>query len=357
MKSIFIKYIVRVLTAIIIHFIVKMFDQSFHADVLDFGTRGIAFFLFCILFVLFFWYLSDVLLRVSLRYIPSEQVFVKHVTVLISEYLFFGIFVAVAFSVSYALFDSIFFNVTHYQHPGQLVDWDANIGMYLGYCMVLAFNAQFYLLNHWKKTELQNQKLKEENIRSRFEILKNQIEPHFFFNSLSVLSQLVYNDADAAAAYIDRLSKLYRYILIQKDETLVPIAQEIVVLESYIYLIKVRFGGSVEFSITIDEKIKTEGYIPHNTLQMLAENSIKHNKLSIEKPLLVSVFVYNDFLVMKNNIQLRTNVEMSSRIGIENIKHRYALISDKTVEIDQSNSEFRVSIPILNAKDYERTRV
>ena len=114
MKPKFIKYLNRIITAIIIHFIVKMFDRSFQQNILDFGIRGIGFFVFCIFFILLFWILSDILLRISLKYVPTEQKFIKHISVLFAEYLLLGVFVAISFSISYALFDKFFFNVTHY---------------------------------------------------------------------------------------------------------------------------------------------------------------------------------------------------------------------------------------------------
>jgi len=253
--------------------------------------------------------------------------------------------------------DEVFFNISHYSEAGRYLDLDANVGMFTGYFLVFAFGAQFYLLNHWKETELANQALREENIRSRFEVLRNQIEPHFFFNSLSVLSQLVYNDADKAAEYINRLSKLYRYILEQRNESLVSISRELELLDAYIYLVKVRYGDTLLFDISIDETTKTKGFIPHNTLQLLAENAIKHNQLTLENPLVVKIFCENNCLVMKNKIQKRINLEPSNGIGIENISHRYSLLCDKKVKILDSNDEFVVELPILNSTDYERTRV
>jgi len=358
MKKSFIRtFSIRIIAAVLLHFLVKLFDRSFHGNMFDFGYRGIVFLLFCIGFVLIIWYLADLIYRFSLKYIPSEHRFIKHISVLIIEYLLFGIFVSIAFISLYALLDFSIFHFWHYERVGQLIDFDANIGIYLAYCFVLAFNTQFYLLNHWKKIELQNQQLKEENIRSRFEVLKSQIEPHFFFNSLSVLSQLVYNDADQAAKYIDRLSKLYRHILIQKNDTLVSISQELQILDAYIFLITVRFGTSISFTITLDDTICRDGFIPHNTLQILAENTIKHNKLSIEHPLHVFINTENGYLMFKNDRQPRLHIEPGNGIGLENIKNRYSLISDKKVMIENNGIFFTVYIPILNSVDNERTRV
>ena len=125
------------------------------------------------------------------------------------------------------------FDLPHYGSAYRFFDFDANVGMFIGYLGVIIFIGQVYVFNHWKKERLTSEQLQKENFQAKFEALKNQIDPHFFFNNLSVLTRLVYKDQDLAAEYINQLSKIYRYILDKRDEILVTLQDELQFLDSY----------------------------------------------------------------------------------------------------------------------------
>lgn len=186
-----------------------------------------------------------------------------------------------------------------------------------------------------------------ENLQARYDVLRNQIDPHFFFNSLSVLTNLVYKDPDLAAEYITQLAKCYRYILDKKFENLVPIETELGFLESYIFLIRIRHQQSIEFTIDIAEDLKQSGMVPPASLQMLVENAVKHNRFSANLPLYVSIRDDAGYLVVTNTLRKRSMVHPSTGVGLDNISKRYELTSDKQVQIAETAESFIVKIPII----------
>jgi hypothetical protein len=196
----------------------------------------------------------------------------------------------------------------------------------------------------WKASFLEAEKQKRIAVSSRYESLKNQVNPHFLFNSLNVLSNLVYKDQDLAARFIKQLSKVYRYVLDTKEQEVVPLSVELEALEAYIFLLDMRFGQSL--TVSVDLKDTEEWVIAPLSLQMLVENAVKHNVISKADPLHVSVFKdEEDYIVVTNNLQPKSNPQESSGIGLPNIQERYALLTDKPVEIESREQEFAVRIP------------
>lgn len=199
-------------------------------------------------------------------------------------------------------------------------------------------------LYDWRQKSLEAEQLKKEQIAARYETLKNQVNPHFLFNSLNVLTALVHKDANMAEQFIRQLSAVYRYILDSRDLEVVPLFEEIRQLEAFIYLMKIRFNDSFEAVIDIQD---TEGRVAPLTLQMLVENAIKHNEVSKSHPLRISITQENNFIVVKNNLQARSVVNDSSGVGLENIRSRYQFLTDQKVEITQNEDTFTVKIPII----------
>jgi sensor histidine kinase YesM len=199
-----------------------------------------------------------------------------------------------------------------------------------------------FLIN-WRDTLVETERLKKERVEAQYEILKNQVNPHFLFNSLNVLTTLVHKDADLAERFIKQLSHNYRYILDTREREIVSIKEEIQNLEAYIFLMKIRFGESLKCQINVD----TNGLIAPLTLQMLVENALKHNEISKAHPLSIEVFLgeKEEYIVVKNSLQRKNNVADSTGVGLENIKSRYKFLSDKEIIIHQNNDFFIVNIP------------
>ena len=185
---------------------------------------------------------------------------------------------------------------------------------------------------------------------TRYESLKNQVNPHFLFNSLNALTNLVYEDQDLAADFIRQLSKVYRYVLETRSKEVVSLETEMKFVESYLFLQHIRFDDKlrVEASVSGFEN----RLLPPLALQMLLENAIKHNTIAKDEPLTISIRVEEDMLVVKNNLQIKNiPTEESSGMGLANIKARYEFLSDKPVVVEKTESYFRVKLPLLSISE------
>ena len=202
------------------------------------------------------------------------------------------------------------------------------------------------ILTRSHSTQLENEQLKLETSIANFERLKQQINPHFLFNSLNILKTMVKSNDSKSEEYVIRLSELYRSFLLSDQKEIVPLAEELKALENYFFMLKARFEDKLVVLQKID-LLDDASYIPPLTLQILVENSIKHNVVSTEKPLTVELFRENGHLVVRNNLQPKRSVEESNHIGLENIRQRYKILSGKTIEVEQSDAHFTVKLPII----------
>ena len=212
--------------------------------------------------------------------------------------------------------------------------------------IILSIEISVQFFNNWKKSLVEIEKHKAESTQAQLQNLKNQINPHFLFNNLSVLSSLVYLDQDKAVDFINQLSKVYRYILDNRNGELASIESEITFIESYIFLLQLRFDKNIQFEIDI-ENDKKQGLIPPMALQITVENAIKHNEISNAKPLHISIKTEGDFLEIKNNLQKRLHTEESSNTGLKNIRDRYRYFSTRSMLVSETETDFTVQLPIL----------
>jgi LytS/YehU family sensor histidine kinase len=202
-------------------------------------------------------------------------------------------------------------------------------------------------LFEWRNAAIEAEQLKSEKLASQNQFLKDQLNPHFLFNSLNVLSNLVYESADRSAEFIQQLSKIYRYVLDVQQEQLVSLKRELDFAEHYLSLQKIRFENSLEYFIDVRENQNL--FLPPLSLQLLLENAIKHNIASREKPLKIMIQQENESLIVRNVLQPKISLERSEKgIGLENITKRYALLSDKSPSIQKTASEFIVTLPLLH---------
>ena len=206
------------------------------------------------------------------------------------------------------------------------------------------FHGRAFYIN-WKEALFKVEKLKNESLKSQYESLRNQVNPHFLFNSLNVLSELVYEDQGKAVEFIRKMSDVYRYVLEHKDQEMVPLDVELAFLTSYGFLQKIRFGDNFDLSI---EK-NGEGMVPPLALQMLVENAIKHNVVSSAKPLRVEIVISDDTVMVRNNVQEKLTKD-STGIGLSNLKARYQYLSDQEVVISNDQKTFEVTLPLLKMK-------
>lgn len=200
-----------------------------------------------------------------------------------------------------------------------------------------------------KNSLLEIEKHKTESANAQLQNLKNQLNPHFLFNNLSVLTSLVHKNQDKAADFINELAKVYRYVLDTKNSELVPLQEELDFLNHYIYLQKIRFEDSIVFEIKIDEN-KKSAYLLPMCLQMLVENTIQHNETSQANPLKVLIYTQNNSLVIENQIKSRNNVVDSSKTGLKNIEQRYSFYTDEKVIVLNNGEIFKVILPLIQRK-------
>ena len=213
---------------------------------------------------------------------------------------------------------------------------------------IILINLSHFFKN-WRQAAVNEEKLKREKLLIEYEALKNQVNPHFLFNSLTALSSLVYKDQDKAVTFIQEFSNVFRYVLDNREKEVVDLATEKKLLESVSYLYRIRYEDSLQININLIDT--SDKYIIPMALQMLLENTIKHNSISANKPLIVEIGEEKDYVTVKNNLQPKKTEIVSSKIGLENIKSRYRYLSDKDVLVEKSNDSFVVKIPVLNIKN------
>jgi LytS/YehU family sensor histidine kinase len=186
-------------------------------------------------------------------------------------------------------------------------------------------------------------------VQAELDALKNQIDPHFMFNSLNTLSHLIEKHPAKAAKFNDHLADVYRYILSHKSRDLVLLAEEIAFLNDYYALIRIRFEQAVQLTIDVPSHITEQYLVPPISLQIPAENAFKHNEFTNEHPLHVSLSYTSDpALVFSNPVMSRKQVRPSSGIGLENLNNRYQLITGKQIEVHSSGPQFRVILPLVS---------
>jgi two-component system, LytTR family, sensor kinase len=209
----------------------------------------------------------------------------------------------------------------------------------------LLFGAAIFIFLQWQDALQREQRLKEENLIFQNETLKNQVNPHFLFNSLNTLSSLISTQPEIADDFIKRFSSIYRYILENLSRDRVPLGVELSFIKDFFFLHQIRDKEKIELEIDVKESDKFE--ILPVSLQILVENAIKHNKATREEPLKISIFIEDHQIVVKNNLQKMASQIKSTGIGLKNLGERVKLISGKNLVIEETSSDFIVKVPLV----------
>ena len=220
--------------------------------------------------------------------------------------------------------------------------------------IILSFGVSAFIhargfMIQWKnavKQESTKQEIVAKTETAKFESLKNQLDPHFLFNSLNVLTSLIGENPQQAERFTTKLSKVYRYVLEQRNKDLVPIEEELKFAKTYMELLGMRFEEAVQFNIP-DNISNNELKIVPLSLQLLLENAVKHNVVSTSKPLTINIYEEGSYLMITNNVNPKEAIGKSTKIGLQNIADRYGLITEKGVKIENNNKTFKVSLPLL----------
>ena len=220
--------------------------------------------------------------------------------------------------------------------------------------IISAFNTVDYLLANWKKTaveaaqhKLRASKHKQAAMAAELQALKLQIDPHFIFNNLSVLSELILEDQQLGYEYSEKFARVYRYLLVNSKKDIIALEEELKFLDSYIFLIEKRIGEGVVFKIDIGEEYKSMYTLPLS-LQLLVENAIKHNQTSKSNPLKIEVYTLpTQELVVSNTVLPLINKPDSSGVGLTNIIARYEILGYTNPIIEETENQFTVKLPLI----------
>jgi len=253
------------------------------------------------------------------------------------------IVVAVVLSVMISLLSHA---VNNYQESLQRVfAFNALIFTVVNIFLVTGLEAWIFF-NEGKHARLKAEELEQELSQIKFEVLKSQINPHFMFNSLNVLSGLMEEDIAKAQDFIDEFSAIYRYVLDSIEKNVVQLEDELHFVRSYMFLQQIRYGESLQFSVEIPAK-SLKAFLPPLSLQTILENAIKHNIITEQQKLKIEIFQCSEHLCIKNNVQAKRSSGYSSGLGQENLSKRYELIGTELPEFTMKNEEYIVKLPLI----------
>jgi sensor histidine kinase YesM len=270
--------------------------------------------------------------------------------------VYFGIIATVLYTIPVVLgIDYLNFVVLQKTDPAEFFN-ERMIWIHLFYIILSLgistfMHARSFMIN-WKqasKKEVTEQKIIAGTASAKFESLKNQIDPHFLFNSLNVLSSLIEENPGNAQRFTTSLSKIYRYVLEQKDKELVSVEEELAFAKTYMNLLKMRFENSLFYELP-ETLGNPEAKVVPLSLQLLLENTVKHNVVSEKKPLHIRIFMEEGYLVIQNDFQKKEVLQDRQGVGLQNIIDRYGIITNRKVIIDQNEATFSVKIPVLTKK-------
>jgi len=237
------------------------------------------------------------------------------------------------------LFDCNFFCVLKTLGIGEFVG-----PLVIGLMITAIFQAANFL-NVWKKSLVETEKYKNAQLAAQYQTLNSQVNPHFLFNSLNVLSTLVKKNPEKAEKFIYQLSNVYRNVLDLRNEELISMKQELETLNAYLFLIETRFGERIQMKIEIDPK--EDEYLVPLSLQMLVENAVKHNAATLKNPLTIQIYAADNFWWIKNNRKQMTGPVTGKGMGLENIRQRYQLATGKEIVVQDEKGFYAVGLPMI----------
>lgn len=231
--------------------------------------------------------------------------------------------------------------------PDWDVIWQSTLIILVAVIFITHVYETVFLVKETESEMIKNEQLERAKAEAELEALKNQIDPHFIFNSLNTLSHLIEEKPGKAKQFNDNLADVYRYILQNKARDLVLLKEELIFLQNYFSLLKIRFEEAVQLRLSIDEKETDHYLIPPISLQILVENAIKHNEFSEFQPLTITIDLKNDVLVVHNPVRRKILRKPSSKIGLQNLQERYRLITNREITVNEEENDFTVVLPVL----------
>ncbi|WP_420149405.1 sensor histidine kinase [Spirosoma sp.] len=253
--------------------------------------------------------------------------------------------------MSSAIISFLFYGYKWVRFPAYTFDatryyWTLLLSM-IGNLIANVIHESVYTFEKWTETLQQTERLKKINLQSRLESLKQQVNPHFLFNSLNTLSSLIDNDPDKAEQFVEELASVYRYLLHTNEAELTSLQTELTFINSYFHLLKTRYGNGIDLHVAISDDFQA-AQLPPLTLQMLVENAVKHNIILPDQPLSIRIETdTNGRLVVANNVQRKNSRVLSNGVGLANIATKYQLLGHGNLEILDEPAAFTVTIPLI----------
>lgn len=353
-------FLLRLSVIIIFQLIFKQGDTTF-TSAFEPSFRSLLFSAYFIIYWMLFWEACSYIYMKLLKFSPDKKIWYRRLSVVTLILLIFNILCSMIFNWGYFIFDYyVFGNVwkdIHLINPEVFETTDIfdsiqiNPELLFGFLLlfILAYGTHIFItsIKNVKELEVITAQQNKESITAQYAALKNQIDPHFFFNSLSVLSSLIYESTELSAAYISHLSKHYRYTLEVNTDNLVTVGKELEYLDSYFFLINIRHEDYIKFTVNLSERTRSTCKVLPYSLQMLVENAVKHNIYTKNNPLHIEILEEDDYLIIRNNLNKRKTLHESTGIGLQNISKRYAIESKREVLIEECNDQFAVKLPKL----------
>lgn len=348
------KFILRFLIIFFVNLIFVAGDSSM--EMWDFSGRRILFSFFFIGYWMIVWFIAEYFTNV----IHKKQASSSNKKTIYNYLLFFINFVfaliaGFGFNLIYRITDIHYFHNVEGWANIPILNPELSLSLFSFYMIFFTADIFFTAILEKKESQIKIERMKRENMKAQYLVLKSQLDPHFLFNSLSVLSSIIHTDVNLAEEFILRLSKTLRHVIEKKELTLISLKEEISFVDDYFFLIRTRFEEGIVFENKIDSSIIQESYIPPASLQLLIENAVKHNKFSSDEPLRIKLYNDKKQIIVMNNINARDDQINSTNQGLQNLTQRFSYFSDKAVSIAINETSFIVSMPILTKTDYERT--
>ncbi|MBP1644603.1 MAG: histidine kinase [Bacteroidetes bacterium] len=327
LKKIFAMYIITVIIPILFFLPIDiLIFRDLNSDVI---IRYLIINIIIISIIILLFNIGVILLNKNLKHREKKKVFIIKV-----------IYILIISNIITFIFQNIF------MRPININEYFSNIfqGKYffisnVESIFILILLETIYYYNKYKQSELEKEKLK-------YTQLKNQLNPHFLFNSLSVSISLIKRNQDKAVKYTQKLSSVYRYVLINMENDIVSLEEEIEFIKKYIEILQIRYEDGLNVSYNIDEKLKKKRIIPLS-LQLLIENAVKHNSIYSDNPLNVYIYTENNKIIVENNIIKKTTIIDSTGVGLKNLNQKYDILCSKDIEIINDSKNFVVKIPLL----------
>lgn len=354
------RFSLRLFVILIFHLLFKQGDQSF-SGAFELSLRSLLFSLYFIIFWMLFWKVCSLFYKKIVKNSQDKKIWYRRLSFVTPVLLLLVVAGSIVFSWGYSLIDSLFGSPAardiSFLNPALFGSFDIlqsiniNPELLFGFILIfiLVYGTHIFItsMKNAKELEVLAAQQKKESITAQYAALKNQVDPHFFFNSLSVLSSLIYENTELSIEYISHLSKHYRYILETNTGSLVSVEKELEILDSYFFMIRIRYQDYIRLSVNLANETRSKCKILPLSLLMLSENAVKHNVFAKDNPLIVEVIEDELYIIVRNNINKRKLLEGSTGIGLQNIRKRYTIESNKEVLIEVSDSSFVVKLPKL----------